>query len=84
MLERRKIYEKKHFKHYDCSYGLCWFYQSSCDDLGTMPIMTAAEYNNKVAEAALALVNHLITYDEWESYMKKLIKERENEIFKTK
>lgn len=46
--------------------------------------MTAAEYNNKVAEAALAYIHHLITYSEWELYMKKLIKERENEIFKTK
>lgn len=47
--------------------------------------MSEAEYNNKVAEAALALINHLISYNEWEQWMKKLIKEKENnEIFKIK
>lgn len=39
--------------------------------------MTQNEYNNKVAEAALALIHHLITYNEWEQWMKKLIKEKE-------
>lgn len=46
--------------------------------------MSEAEYNNKVAEAAQAYIHHIITYSEWEQWMKKLIKERENEIFKIK
>lgn len=47
--------------------------------------MSEAEYNNKVAEAAQAYLHHIITYDEWEQWMKKLIKEKENdEIFKVK
>lgn len=49
--------------------------------------MTQNDYNDKVAEAALALVNHIISYSEWEQWMSLLIKEKEkteNEIFKTK
>lgn len=46
--------------------------------------MSEAVYNNKVAEAALAYLHKIITYDEWYNFMTKLIKERENEIFKTK
>ena len=42
--------------------------------------MTQNEYNNKVAEAVVALVNHIISYDEWEQWMKKLMEEKENEI----
>lgn len=43
--------------------------------------MTQNEYNNKVAEAALAYIHHLISYDEWEKWMKRLIEEKtKNEI----
>lgn len=38
--------------------------------------MTQNEYNNKVAEAAQAYIHHIITYDEWYSWMKKLIEEK--------
>lgn len=40
--------------------------------------MTQNEYNNKVAEAALAYIHHLISYDEWRLWMQKLIEEKEN------
>ena len=41
--------------------------------------MSEAEYNNKVAEAALAYLHHIITYDEWELWMSLLIKNKEKE-----
>lgn len=39
--------------------------------------MTQNEYNNKVAAAALAFVNGIISYNEWYEWMKKLIEEKE-------
>ena len=39
--------------------------------------MSEAEYNNKVAEAALPYLRHVISYNEWYDYMTKLIKEKE-------
>lgn len=41
--------------------------------------MSETEYNNKVAEAAEALLSHLITYDQWYLWMKQLTKEKEND-----
>lgn len=41
--------------------------------------MSESEYNNKVAEAVIAYVHHLISYKEWYDYMAKLIKEKETQ-----
>ena len=40
--------------------------------------MSESEYNKKVKAAADAYLNHIITFDEWYEYMKKLIEEKEN------
>lgn len=40
--------------------------------------MNESEYNHKIAEVALALVNHIISYAEWEQWMSLLIKNKEN------
>ena len=45
--------------------------------------MNEAEYHRNVKEAAIALVNGIISFNEWYNWMKKLIKEKENnEVFK--
>lgn len=41
--------------------------------------MNEAEYNNKVAEAALAYLHKIITYDEWYLTMAKLIERKRRE-----
>ena len=40
--------------------------------------MSESEYNGKVVAAAQAYLHHIISYSEWELWMKKLIKEKEN------
>ena len=40
--------------------------------------MSESEYNQKVKAAADAYLNHIITFDEWYEYMKKLTKERKS------
>jgi hypothetical protein len=40
--------------------------------------MSESEYNNKVAEAVIAYVHHLVSYKEWYDYMTKLIERRQN------
>jgi hypothetical protein len=40
--------------------------------------MSESEYKKKVKAAAEAYLNHIITYDVWYEYMKKLTKERKS------
>lgn len=40
--------------------------------------MSEAEYHRNVKEAAIALINGLISFDEWYEWQKKLIERREN------
>mgnify|MGYP003300910972 CR=1 FL=1 len=68
----------------DGSYRWCITHNGYFDYHLGPTYMSEAVYNNKVAEAALAYLHKIITYDEWYNFMTKLIKERENEIFKTK